>query len=64
MNKRVGADQIMSKTENIPCDIETAKHLRIAVVRKYGKFKGYFGLEITKAVAEHTKKLELELAEK
>lgn len=53
----------MSKTENIPCDIEAAKQLRIVVVRKYGKVKGYFGPEISKAVVEHTKKLEQELAE-
>ncbi len=53
----------MSKTENIPCEVEAAKKLRILVVRKYGKIKGYFGPEITKAVESHSKILEKELAE-
>ena len=52
----------MNKTENIPCDVETAKRLRIAVVKKYGKMKGHFGLEITKAIEERAEKLEKELA--
>lgn len=52
----------MSKTENIPCGIEAAKELRLVVVKKYGKVKGYFGPEITKAVAAHALKLEQELA--
>jgi len=53
----------MNKTENIPCGIEAAKTLRLAVVRKYGKVKGYFGKEITKAVEEQAKRIEQELEE-
>jgi len=53
----------MSKTENIPCDIDAAKRLRILVVRKHGKIMGYWGCEISQAVNERADKLEKELAE-
>jgi len=53
----------MNKTENIPCGIEAAKTLRLVVVRKYGKMKGYFGKEITKAVVDHAERMAQELTD-
>lgn len=48
-------------TENVPCEVETVKEIRILVARKHGKLRGYLGKEITEAVKEHSKKLEKEL---
>lgn len=63
MKEQKGTDKKMSKTENIPCNIDAAKRLRVLVVRKYGKIMGYFGPEISRAVNERADKLEQELAE-
>ena len=48
-------------TENIPCDGEAAKRIRILVARKHGKLRGYLGKEITAAVEAHSEKMEKEL---
>jgi len=48
-------------TENVPCDIEAAKKLRILVVKKHGKLKGYLHREFTSAVNAHCENLEKEL---
>ena len=51
----------MAKSENIACDAEAAKKLRLAVIKKYGKIKGFLGKEVAIALENRAKKLEAEL---
>ncbi len=51
----------MSKIEAINCDSENIRKLRMAVLKKYGKIRGYLGKEVSIAIFERAEKLEAEL---